>query len=92
MKPYKKETKIPLRNEISYWLHWIAIVGAIILFFALSSCAISKPQNSPQTWTVVSTTDTDFRAKWGREYATFNKIPTDSVWVGKKITVSRGIK
>jgi hypothetical protein len=64
----------------------------IPLIFALSSCAAFKPISAPQNWTVVSVQKDDFRAKYGRDYATFNKIPTDSVWIGKKITVSRGIK
>ena len=64
----------------------------ILSVFAFASCSVYKPVPALQKWTVVSTGDTDFRAKWGREYATFQKIPSDSVWVGKKITVSRGIK
>ena len=64
----------------------------IALIFALSSCAAFKPISALQNWIVVSVQKDDFRAKYGRNYATFNKIPTDSVYVGKIITVSRGLK
>ena len=64
----------------------------IALIFALSSCAAFKPISAPQKWIVVSVQKDDFRAKYRRICATFNKIPTDSVYVGKIITVSRGLK
>ena len=91
-KPFKQQTPIPLKWEISYILNWLAVIVAIILFFALASCTVSKPQNSPQIWVVVSVQNETFRAKLGKEYATFTKLKTDSIYIGKKITVSRGIK
>jgi len=82
-----------MKKIIDIALIWVSIlIGLLIISSVLFSCSVSKPQNSPQIWTVVSVNDTDFRARWGKEYATFNKLDSDSVYIGKKITVSRGIK
>jgi len=83
----KKHNKLHLAMYYGNWIFFAALT-----VFLFSCCNVLKPQNSPQIWTVVSVQKDDFRAKFGREYATFAKIPSDSVWVGKKITVSRGIK
>jgi uncharacterized lipoprotein YmbA len=65
--------------------HLIPLIP-LILALALTSCAVSKP--STRYFTITEVNGPTFIATDGKQRVVF--FTTDEVWIGRKITVSRG--
>ena len=60
----------------------------IIVACILSSCVTTKLPDS-RLFTITAISGDQFTAVSGRLQASFTRLPGDSVWIGKTITVAR---